>query len=837
MTDEKPKGYLAQYGARVLANGYEIVPIRRGSKAPPMDGWQKIRATPALLRSWVEGDYARSGLGILTRKTIGVDLDIPDTKVALHMQAFVEKNFGRAPVRIGKDPKRLLLYRAAAPFSKINSNAYIDDWDTETDDKGRPIVRKVEILGDGQQFVAFHVHPDTGKAYEWITKSTPSNTPVADLPELSEEGGQAIVAEFERIAEEREWSLKKSPSKALARQQTGRVATDDVFADYKPKVDIPEAELHAKLLLVPGSEDYDTWLEVGMALWHQFDGEDRGLELWHEWSATAPNYDGDALDSKWETFDVADKGREPVTARLILKYAKDAATEIAVETFREIKEQLDTVDSVEGLRTLCAKIKGIEFDMFARSQIVDAVKKVFFRLTKANLPIGTARDMVRYERPETKEAPRWLEGWVYVTADEGFFSRTKRYGMSTAAFNAAFSRHMLTKTDVLEGKANPETLPAAFALNTVQVPVVVNRMYLPGEDDLFHFNSKPHVNSYNPINVPEPPAKLNAAEKAAIATAKAHFAHLFTDERDRGVLLDAIAYVVQNPGRRLNWAILMQGCEGDGKSWFSGLLGAVLGPENVTNLTATALEEKNNAWAEGSQVNFFEEVKLHGHNRFDVMNKVKPLITNTLVSVRRMQVDWYEVLNTATYFFTTNFKDALPIDENDSRYFIMLGRFQTREALLEFMEKEPDYYDRLFGCLEHTGALRKWLLGHRVSPDFSNVKRAPQSKGKMEMIRYSRSEEAVALDDILRNSAHLDIGPVLLNVSRLSEELNERGIDVPFGRGMSKLLLDAGFTKLDRIRVNGDLCWLWSRTPERFTDPESGHVDSLKIKNWLKTDL
>lgn len=834
MPDEKPKGYLAKYGAAVLANGYEILPIRRGSKAPPFDNWEKTRATPAILRAWTDGDYSRSGLGILTRKTTAVDLDIPDEAVALHMQKFVQKNYGMAPIRIGANPKRLLLYRATAPFKKINSTAYLDDWDTELDAKGKPRVRKVEILGDGQQFVAFAVHPETGLPYKWITTATPANTPASELPELSEEDGHAIVAEFERIAKKKGWEAKKS-SKALARQE-GRVATDDVFIDYKPKVDLPESEIHAKLLLVPDNESYENWLNIGMALWHQFDGEERGLELWHEWSAPAPNYDADTLDAKWETFDVAEKGREPVTARIILKQAKETATEIAVETFREIKEQLEQVGSVDALRELCGKIKGIEFDVFARSQIVDMVKKAFHKLTTTTLPIGVARDMVRYESPVAKEAPRWLEGWVYVTASEEFFSQSKRYGVSTTAFNAAFSRFMLTKTDVLEGKANPEILPAAYALNTVQIPVVKNHMYLPGEDSLFSFNGAPHVNSYNPVNIPEVPAKMNAAEKAAVETAKAHLAHLFADEKDRAVLLDAMAFIVQNPGRRLNWAILLQGAEGDGKSWFSSLLGAVLGSHNVTNLTATALEEKYNAWSEGSQVNFFEEVKLHGHNRFDVLNKVKPLITNVLVSVRRMNTDWYEVVNTATYFFTTNFKDALPIDENDSRYFIMVSRFQTREAVEAFLATDPAYFDRLFDTIEHAGALRKWLLSHRISPSFSATKRAPKSKGKAEMVRYSKSDEAVALSEILADSHHLDIGPTLLNVSRLAEEMNERGIDVPFGKAMSKLLLDAGFTKLERVRLGTEMCWFWSREPDRFTKP-NGEVDNLKIRNWLKSDL
>lgn len=50
-------------------------------------------------------------------------------------------------------------------------------------------------------------------------------------------------------------------------------------------------------------EDYSEWLELGMALHHQFDGSDEGLELWDECSQAMSNYEGrDILDIKWDSF-------------------------------------------------------------------------------------------------------------------------------------------------------------------------------------------------------------------------------------------------------------------------------------------------------------------------------------------------------------------------------------------------------------------------------------------------------------------------------------------------------------------------------------------------------
>lgn len=843
MADAPAQGYLARHGATLIANGYKILPIRKGSKAPPMDDWQKIKSTPKLLDHWLSTSYTRSGVGLLTNDTPAVDLDILDRGIALKMQAFVEENFGFAPIRVGHDPKRLLVFRCDDPFAKINSRTFEDpfgDPEASHSQSGKPTghLRKVEILGAGQQFVAFHVHPDTGKPYQWIANGDPTTVAWADLPVLTEDDGRAIVAEFERLAEGEGWTpvTQGRAVSRLAPKPGRQIAKDDVFASDKAKVDLPPEELRKRLLLVPNAEDYDTWFQVGMSLWHQFDGEQDGLDLWHEWSSTAFNYDPAALDEKWDTFDAEGKNREPLTARFILKLAAEQAEVIAVETFRDIKAEIAAVAEISDLKAVAEKVKHIEFDVLQRTQIVGMVRDRFKALTKQTLTLTLARDMCRYEQPVSAELPHWLEGWVYIGVDKSFYNRRTHRMLSTEAFNAFYSRFMLTKTEILEGKSVPETRPSDYALNNRQIPTVSNKMYLPGEDDLFSYNRAPFVNSYNSLNVPDLPGKLNAAELAAVETVKGHFAHLFADANDRAVLLDAIAFIIQNPGKRLNWSILLQGTEGDGKTFFAGLLAAALGPENVNNLTAQALEERNNAWAEGVQVNFFEEIRLHGHNRFDVLNKVKPLITNLLVSVRRMNVDWYQVLNTATYFLTTNFRDALPLDDNDSRYFILFSRFQTKEALEEFNATDPTYYQRLYDALQHGGALRKWLLGHKIAPTFSADKRAPDSKAKREMIRYARTEEAAALREALAFSPRVDLTKQLLSIDALTEWLVEAGLDVPYGKSMAKLLLEAGFTRVGKVRIGKDTPIFWSQVPERFQDAD-GNVNELAVRKWCTEDL
>ena len=103
---------------------------------------------------------------------------------------------GQTPaIRIGRAPKRLLVYRAAEPFAGF---------------KYPP----VEVLGLGQQFVAYGRHPDTGEPYQW---------PVETLADLAPEELPAITeAQARGFAEA---GLPAHPSGAAPSRASGSDAT------------------------------------------------------------------------------------------------------------------------------------------------------------------------------------------------------------------------------------------------------------------------------------------------------------------------------------------------------------------------------------------------------------------------------------------------------------------------------------------------------------------------------------------------------------------------------------------------------------------------------------
>lgn len=797
--------YLKRYGLSVVENGYDICFIRPGTKRPFGDKWETKVHGPKRIASAIENGQGGYGIGIKTGETVGVDIDCYDKKLVKHMIGVVEDLCGKTIQRIGNAPKTLLVYRANETFTKVQSKVFVDD-------EGRDV--KLEVLANGQQFVAFHIHPDTQVPYVWVDDRSVLDVRQEDLDDITRDDSLEFVAEFERQCRKRGWQ-EKSTVKRLTSGGSGReIWRDDPFLTDKQKVDLSPDEIVKKLRMVPGAEDYDTWFHVGMALYHQSDGEQWGLDAWHEWSNQANNYDMDALDEKWPTFDVEGKKREPLTARFILKQAQEEEQRVSGEQLDEIKRDIKKCSDDREFAAVMERIRHITFSPIIREGLVGLLKDTIKKKTDSLMPVGTIRRAIAFQNPEHKAKPAWLRNWVYIQQDDTFYNSKTRQVLSTKGFDLTFGRFLLTKNDILEGVSVPESSATHIAVHRYQVPAVSNKMYLPGEDEFFDANGLPYVNSYSDATVPETPDVLNKKQRAMCARVEAHAAHLFPNERDRKLLLSWLAYIVQTNGR-VNWAPVIQGAEGDGKSFFGLLMAAVLGGENVNVINGTDLAEKYTSWAEGSQVCMIEEVRLHGADRFAVINKVKTYITNVMVSIRRMQTDNYKVINTVNYILTTNHKDGVPVNDSSSRYFPMFSKFQTKAAIKAFKKAHPRYYKDLHAVLDHGGALRRWLLDYELHAEFDPVDRATESADLKEMEYLNQSEDLEGLGEILDRELP-GLCRELLDSSALAESMAEAGYAIPQGPAWKRMLSESGFTYLGVAKVQGKARKYWSQVPAKF---------------------
>ena len=130
----------------------------------------------ALWHSWGAGVGIKTGDGLAL-----IDADTWDEGRAKIIRDIIEDELGfLPPVRVGQYPKAGYLIRVICPYSRIEFG--------ERDERGR-LKERVEILGDGRQFVAVGIHPKTGKPYRW-PKVLPA---LQDVPEVTREQVERIL--------------------------------------------------------------------------------------------------------------------------------------------------------------------------------------------------------------------------------------------------------------------------------------------------------------------------------------------------------------------------------------------------------------------------------------------------------------------------------------------------------------------------------------------------------------------------------------------------------------------------------------------------------------------
>lgn len=261
--------FMARFGARLVTNGYAILPIAPGTKKPgrfqrgawkDYAEWNRHAERPTTeveVTTW--SSWPGCGVGIMGGAVAAVDIDIADDPELAHqIESLSRARLGDTrAMRIGRAPKRMLFYRTATPFRGI---------------KRHPL----EVLCLGQQFVAYAIHPDTGEPYLWPDEGI-ADIDITDLPEITVEAAAAFLDEALTLIP------PEMRPRSLAAKETNGAEHLCVPAHAQAGT---LAAIEAALAWLPNAElDYDSWMRIGMALKGAL-GED-GATLFANWSAQA----------------------------------------------------------------------------------------------------------------------------------------------------------------------------------------------------------------------------------------------------------------------------------------------------------------------------------------------------------------------------------------------------------------------------------------------------------------------------------------------------------------------------------------------------------------------
>lgn len=211
-------------GRDLIGKGYLVVPIQPNEKRPKagLTEWQNLRLGVGDLAR-----YAECGTGIMTavgaNPIVAIDIDVLYAPLVDEFVAWCLANLGPAPARVGMAPKTLLVYRASEPgWTKAHSDVFSDMFDDR---------HQLEVLGRGNQFVAYHVHPDTERPYKWMQEPPNAST----LTTITIEQVVAAVRVFSEMALRHGLTVRSSQpdgsvgsAPAVPKERTPR-ADDDFF--------------------------------------------------------------------------------------------------------------------------------------------------------------------------------------------------------------------------------------------------------------------------------------------------------------------------------------------------------------------------------------------------------------------------------------------------------------------------------------------------------------------------------------------------------------------------------------------------------------------------------
>ena len=216
---------------------------------------------------------------------------------------------------------------------------------------------------------------------------------------------------------------------------------------------------------------------------------------------------------------------------------------------------------------------------------------------------------------------------------------------------------------------------------------------------------------------------------------------ILPDPRDRDILLAYMAACVQYPGVKFQWAPLLQGAEGNGKTLFARCVAHSIGHRYTHIKSANDLGNVFNSWVQGNLFIGIEDVHVPDHKR-EIIEILKPLITNDRVEIQGKGSDQVTGDNRANFMLNANAKDAIRKTESDRRFCVFYTAQQSA-ADINKAGMGGAYFPNLYRWLRAEGYavindyLRCYAIPDALNPATS-CHRAPETSSTAEAVIMSR---------------------------------------------------------------------------------------------------
>ena len=340
--------------------------------------------------------------------------------------------------------------------------------------------------------------------------------------------------------------------------------------------------------------------------------------------------------------------------------------------------------------------------------------------------------------------PNQPKGWVYVVSTKRFHNVETMIEYDKEQYSDEFAHLVERGTASKDAISNPQFKKyPQLAYDPKQQLVYIDKD-----------NQQPTYNLYRP-------SKLIPKE-GDVTTLLEHFDYLFVTEYERNIVLDYIAYNVQKKGHKILWMLIIRGHQGTGKSYIGDILVNLLGQHNVSMPSNDEIHEIYTGWLKSSHLIIIEELMARG--RLELMNKLKPIITQGVVQIREMHKPAYKMKNVANLIAFTNYDDSIIVDKDDRRYCMVYS---------DVKPKPTTYYKTLWDWTRNNYEAMLYYFLDRDISTFNPNGHAPMTEGKRIAISATKLPIDEYIDEGVENREWPFINDILA-VSDLSEVIKRR---------------------------------------------------------------
>lgn len=284
--------------------------------------------------------------------------------------------------------------------------------------------------------------------------------------------------------------------------------------------------------------------------------------------------------------------------------------------------------------------------------------------------------------------------------------------LNEARFNVMLGGYVYV-IDRATGKPAKHAWDAFVNTRNLRFPRVSRMEFDPSKapGEIWEIEGTAVVNSYVPVKT--------ACRKGNAKPFLDHLIKILPEVRDRDIVLAYMAAVVQHPGVKFQWAPLIQGAPGNGKTLLSRCVTEAVGRQHCHTPKSQELSSRFNDWIDRKIFIAVEDVFVN-EKQADLIEVLKPMITSDWQEIEGKGSNKVSRKVCANFMLNSNHKDAIRKSRDDRRFAIF---YTAQQSIADIIRDGMggSYFPDLYNWLRRDGyAIVTDYLKNYAIPDALN---------------------------------------------------------------------------------------------------------------------